>query len=47
MGIRTANEVAPFWYVDEPRSPFVDLSLEFLRDYLPWDDIATAARELT
>jgi hypothetical protein len=39
MGIRAANAVAPFWYVDEPRSPFNDVSMEFLRDFVSLEDI--------
>ena len=39
MGIRAANDVAPFWYVDDPRSPFDGLSMEFLRDFVSLEDI--------
>jgi len=36
MGVRTAEEVAPFWYVDEPTSPLDGRTLDepFPRDFL-------------
>jgi hypothetical protein len=38
MGLRKAGDVSPFWYIDEPRSPFDGSSLEGARFFPAVDD---------
>lgn len=39
MGLRTATEVGPFWYVDEPRSALTRVRLDGLRALSARDDV--------
>ena len=46
MGVRPANEVGQFWYVDEPTSPITGTSYEFLSPFLPVDDVGICGKRV-
>lgn len=46
LGLRAANEVGPFWYVDEPRSAFTGNSLESARVAGAQDDIVFCGKRV-
>ena len=46
MGLRTAGEVPPFWYVDDPRSAFSGNSLEFAKSFDAQDDVVFCGKRV-
>ena len=46
MGVRPANEVGQFWYIDEPTAPVTGSSYEFLSPFYPVDDVAICGKRV-
>ncbi len=46
MGLRTAGDVSPFWYADDPRSAFSGASLEFARGFGAQDDVVFCGKRI-
>lgn len=46
MGVRRANEVAPFWYVDEPTRPGSGISFEGIRSVDAVDDVGVCGKRV-
>ena len=46
MGLRRAEEVSPFWYIDNPTPPHSEISFEYLRGISPIDDIGVCGNRV-
>jgi hypothetical protein len=46
MGLRQANEVGPFWYIDEPTQPFSGASFENIRSAFAVDDVGLCGKRV-
>src|SRR5262245_31319547 len=46
MGLRTASEVSPFWYIDEPTEAISGQSFEDFRSQRAMDDIAVCSKRV-
>lgn len=46
MGLRTADDVPSFWYVDDPRDAFSGRSLDFASGFGPQDDLVFCGKRV-